>query len=86
MEGDVEISPELVLVDPTLRTVAVARLTTQDVEPPQPVVRRPPRRSRGRLLPRALGLVAVRLAWVFVAVGVPLVAVIATLALLAAGH
>ncbi|HEY1514359.1 MAG TPA: hypothetical protein VGF66_11480 [Gaiellaceae bacterium] len=42
----------------------------------------PPR----HLLARAVALVVVRLAWALVTIGVPLVAVIAALALLAAGR
>jgi hypothetical protein len=38
------------------------------------------------LVARAFALVVVRLVWAFVSVGVPLVAVIAALALVAAGH
>jgi len=39
-----------------------------------------------RLVVRAFALLVVRLAWALVSVGLPLVAVIAALALLAAGH
>jgi hypothetical protein len=42
--------------------------------------------SLRRLAAHALALVAVRLGWSLVSVGVPLVAVVAALALLAAGH
>lgn len=42
----------------------------------------PPR----QLVARAIALVVVRVAWGLVTVGIPLVAVIAALALLAAGH
>jgi hypothetical protein len=42
----------------------------------------PPR----HLLARAIALVFIRLAWALVAVGIPLVAVIVALTVLAAGH